>query len=258
LDALLGGQVDVATAAETPVLLASVQRPDVRIILTIAESELRVVARKSSGISSTKGLRGKRLAVFAGTSSEYFLDRMLEKEGITKSEVEIVNLQPGDMVFAIRNRNVDAISVWEPHAQRAIDILGNDAVSFEDPGLYIEHFNLVTTSEVLDNKEKRLDIVQLVRAVTGASDYMHEQPTTSSSIIASKLGMASMELGAMWNRFTFPAHLDLPTLYSSFDTIEQWSASKQKRNPRDPASLRGLVDPDIFMESQKDTSLLSP
>src|SRR5689334_9167281 len=45
------GEAEVATNAETQALRVSVEHPDLRIILTVAEGYYRLVARKSSGIA---------------------------------------------------------------------------------------------------------------------------------------------------------------------------------------------------------------
>ncbi|MCI0557227.1 MAG: ABC transporter substrate-binding protein, partial [Nitrososphaera sp.] len=76
LDALLNGSVDVATAAETPVILARAHS-EIRVLATLAESELSIVARKSKGITKPSDLKGKIIGAPEKTSAEYFLQRFL-------------------------------------------------------------------------------------------------------------------------------------------------------------------------------------
>lgn len=71
LDALLGGQANVATVADVPVINGSLQRQDLRIILTICESPIEIVARKHDIIDRRS--EGKKIGTFDGTSPKYFL-----------------------------------------------------------------------------------------------------------------------------------------------------------------------------------------
>jgi len=46
-------------------LLSSVSRPELRVVLTLAECRYRMVARWSAGVSKVADLRGKRIAFYA-------------------------------------------------------------------------------------------------------------------------------------------------------------------------------------------------
>jgi NitT/TauT family transport system substrate-binding protein len=61
-------------------------------------------------IASPKQLKGKRIAVGggAGSTGEYMLLRVLEKAGIEKNEVTLVNLAFPDMPLAFSKKSVDA------------------------------------------------------------------------------------------------------------------------------------------------------
>jgi NitT/TauT family transport system substrate-binding protein len=67
-------------------------------------------------IKSPKELKGKRIAVGggAGATGEYMLLRVLEKEGIEKKDVTLVNLAFPDMPLAFSKKSVDAGLVPAP------------------------------------------------------------------------------------------------------------------------------------------------
>ncbi|RPJ08122.1 MAG: hypothetical protein EHM36_05870 [Deltaproteobacteria bacterium] len=69
-----------------------------------------------SEIKSPKQLKGKRIAVGggAGATGEYMLLRVLEKEGIEKKDVTLVNLAFPDMPLAFLKKSVDAGLVPAP------------------------------------------------------------------------------------------------------------------------------------------------
>ena len=68
---LLEGGVDAATNSETQALLRSVDRPDLRIVMTVAECAYRLVARRAAGIAKPADLRGKKVGTPANTSSQF-------------------------------------------------------------------------------------------------------------------------------------------------------------------------------------------
>src|SRR5579884_3988455 len=128
---LVSGVVDAATGSETQALVNSVVQPDLRIILTLAECRYRLVARRSAGIRKIADLSGKRVGTTRNTSAEYFLFRMLATARLTESDIRLVPLEGEAMPSALAQQQVDAIAIWEPHAQNAIDRLASDAVVLE-------------------------------------------------------------------------------------------------------------------------------
>src|SRR4030095_12175097 len=144
---LANGGAHAATNAETQFLIAGA--PNVRILFTVAEGLYRIVAKRSAGIYKLAGLRGKRVTTPRDTSAHYALVRMLATAGVSETEVTIVDLPRGQMAAGGVDGRADAISMWEPEAQNAVDGLGGDAVVFQDNKAYRELFSLYTTTDVL-------------------------------------------------------------------------------------------------------------
>ena len=69
---------------------------------------------KGSPIHSVAQLRGKKIAVAEGSSSNYHLVAVLKKAGLTSKDVTIVNLQPAQALAAFASGQVDAWDVWTP------------------------------------------------------------------------------------------------------------------------------------------------
>src|SRR4051812_43016228 len=82
---LLDGGADAATNSETQALVRSVTRPDLRIVMTVAECYYRIVARKSAGVQKLADLRGKKIGTPASTSAGYYLAKMLRTVGLAES-----------------------------------------------------------------------------------------------------------------------------------------------------------------------------
>ena len=152
---LANGRAQAATNAETQMLLASTANPKIRMLLTVAEGHYRIIGRKSAGINSLADLRGKKITTVPQTSAHYYLFRMLRSAGLQESDVTLVNVERTDMARAVARRDADAISMWEPEAQNALESLGRDASVFENIALYREWFSLYTTTDVLNDAARR-------------------------------------------------------------------------------------------------------
>jgi ABC-type nitrate/sulfonate/bicarbonate transport system substrate-binding protein len=247
---LLNGSVDAATGSETQMLLNSLAEPGIRIILTLAEARYRIVARQSAGIRRIEDLRGKKVAATVNTSSQYYLREMLRKSGmLLDSDVRFVNLEGPDMPAALKRGDVDAVAIWEPHAQNSLETLGSDAVDLQNASVYRERFNLNTTTKVLRDPAKRRALVELLRAVLRASDLARRQPAQARTLLAPFINTPEKTIEHAWNRFVFPANLprDLPAVLGE---VEIFVAAIQNRQPRPRAGLQPLIDASVLTDAK--------
>ena len=66
-------------------------------------------------------LKGKRVAVKPARSTEYYLEKILGKAGLTIHDIIAVNIPDEIIIEAIKNRNIDFAVTAEPWITRAID-----------------------------------------------------------------------------------------------------------------------------------------
>lgn len=244
-DLFAHGEADVATNAETQALRESVDHPNLRIIFTVAEGFYRIVARRSAGIEKLEDLRGKRIATVPRTSSAYYLHRMLSTVGLDESDMVIVPIVPLDgMPAALAKGEVDAVTIWEPEIERARELIGADAIEFQDRSVYRELFNLNTTAEALADPEKRCTIVAFVRSLIEASRRINGQPQTAWPLVAKSTGYDTQLLSRAWHHEGFPGTL-VPDLLDVLEAEEVWVAKERRRTPRTRAELAKLVDDSV-------------
>ena len=248
---LLHGDVDAATGSETQMLLNSIAEPGIRIILTLAEARYRIIARRASGVHRVEDLRGKKVGATVNTSSQYFLREMLRKAGmLLDTDIRFVNVEGPDMPAALKRGEVDAVAIWEPHAQNSLEALGSDAVVLENPSVYRERFNLNTTTKALRDPDKRRALVSLTRAVLRASDRARSHASETQMQLAPFINTPPATIARVWDQFRFPANLpgDLPTVLGN---VEVFVAAVQFRQPRPRASLSVLIDPSVLAEAHR-------
>ncbi len=246
---LVSGMADAATGSETQALLNSVAQPDLRIVLTLAECHYRMVARRSAGIHGIIDLRGKRVAQTPGTSSIYFLVDMLRLVGLSIDDITLVTMEGPDMPAALANKQIDAMAMWEPHAQNAIDLLGADYMILMHPSAYFERFNLNTTTGVLNNPERRAVLVSAVKAIREVSHQLELAPAPFLPVLSQAINTPVKTIESVWSQFTFPARLNQTALQEILVKMEPWAAEVAKRNIRTPDVLARMIDASIAKEA---------
>lgn len=244
------GPADAATHAETQALRYSLQNPEIRIILTATEGLYSIVARRSAGIARIADLRGKAVATLPGTSAAFFLHRMLEQAGVDPADVEAVRVPPQDMSRALAERRVAATAIWEPFSIRSLRALGDDAVTFSDPGTYREMFNLNTTRECLADPVLRGELVELVRSIRKAAAAMASDPGPAMALVARETGFSPADVAAAWPHLRFPAALP-KDLIDIMVAQEAWLAAGDGRPARSRAALDALIDRTILCEAER-------
>jgi len=249
IPAIMSGMVDVATNAETQLLRQSVNDSDLRVIFTVAESFYRLVARRSAGIRRIADLKGKRITTTPNTSAHYFLVKMLATAQLSETDVTLVAINPvTDMSTALKDGRVDAVSMWEPEAERAIASVGSDAIVFQDPRVYRELFNLNTSLKVLAEPAKRRAIVELLRSLIASSEKIRQQPQQHWPLIASKLNYTPETVSRSWPNLRFAGGL-APDLLDVMMEEEMWVAKERNRTPRTRSQLASLIDRSLLDEA---------
>jgi NitT/TauT family transport system substrate-binding protein len=245
---LTEGKVDTVTNAETQALLRSTANPDIRVILTVAEYSYRIVARRSAGIATASDLRGKKIATQLNSSAHFYIVKTLRSAGLSESDVTVVGMTAAEMPAALARGDVDAVSIWEPAAEKSVAALGADAVILSGPA-YRERFNLNTTTGVLADPAKRKSIVDLLRVLIDTSRDAHEHPARAKSLIAAKLGLTEQFVSTVWGLFSFPASIPDDMLASMVEQ-EPWMAQKQNRPARSPEAIAALIDASLLRDAK--------
>ncbi|MET0790928.1 MAG: ABC transporter substrate-binding protein [Polyangiaceae bacterium] len=237
----------VATNAETQALRSSVQHTNLRIIFTVCEGLYRVVAKKSSGISTLADLKGKTVDYTAGTSAAYFLHQMLGTVNLSESDVK-AGAAPS------ANSHADAAAYWEPNMQAfAGSLAAGDAVEFQEKDakgeyIYRELFDLHATAESLADPNKRRTIVRFVKSLIAASAQIRTDPSPLYPVLTGPTGTKQADLvqSLKYERYA-------GTLVSdALDVLvpeEAWHAKVNNRTARTREQLATLIDDSIVKEA---------
>jgi NitT/TauT family transport system substrate-binding protein len=221
-------------------------------VLTVTEGLYRIVARRSAGINALQDLRGKKVATIATTSSGYYLHKMLGTVGMSIDEVTVVPLSPlSKMPLALANREVDAVTIWEPEVQRAAEAIGADAIEFQkvqQHTVYRELFNLNTTAANLANPAKRKQIVAFVRALLKATAEIRDKPQVVWPLVAQSTGYDTALIEKVWHHEGYPGAL-VSDLLDVIVEEDVYIARERGRAPRTRSELAVLIDSSVLRDA---------
>jgi NitT/TauT family transport system substrate-binding protein len=75
------------------------------------------------GITSIEQLKGKKIGVEIGFVSHLLLLNALEKNSMSETDVELVNVPTNETPQVLASGDVDAIVAWQPNSGAALDLV---------------------------------------------------------------------------------------------------------------------------------------
>ena len=116
LEALNVGSIDFGDVGEAPPIFAQAAgAPLVYAGATVPRPKLEaVIVPKGSSIRTVADLKGKRVAFNKGSNVQYFLVKLLERNGLKYGDVQTVFLAPADARAAFEKGAIDAWIIWDP------------------------------------------------------------------------------------------------------------------------------------------------
>lgn len=198
LGAMLSGQADFATTAETPLVFGSFERQDFSVIASIGSSynEAVIIARRDKGIETAKDLTGKRIATVQGTSLHYFLSVFMMKYGLSKEDIELSFMEPDQMPKALESGRIDASPMREPYISQAKALIKDNAVIISEPGIYHKIYAIVGINEII--RGKPMVAVKLLKALAMAEKLCRKNKGRAIGIVSAKFGIRNEETASVW------------------------------------------------------------
>ena len=112
--AVVTKSVDFSTFGVAAGILGAVAHEPVVVIGSECNKGMAVVARKDSDIATLKDLKGKRVAIWPGSTQEVFILERFRMEGMSVRDVTPVRISFSEMHAALARGDVDAYVGAEP------------------------------------------------------------------------------------------------------------------------------------------------
>ncbi len=197
------GELQVLFSAEAPQYLCRAQGNDIRIVALSASAAQEIIVPTESAVQSVPDLRGKKLAVLAGTSSHYGLLKILKTFNISPAEVNIVYMSPTAAETAFETNAIDAWAVWAPWVEKqevtgkGRALTGGDAVI---------HSTMAVPTTLITKHEPVVRAV--VSVIQKAKVWMQANPEEAQSIAAKELGLDVEVVKRAWPKLKWGAQLN--------------------------------------------------
>ncbi|WP_407177488.1 ABC transporter substrate-binding protein [Bradyrhizobium sp. STM 3562] len=113
-NAVVTRSVDFGAFGIAAAILGAAAGEPVVVIASTCNRGMAIIAKKDSGINTLKDLKGKRVAVFPGTTQEVFFLERLRMEGMSIRDVEPVRVSFSEMHISLARGDIDAYVGAEP------------------------------------------------------------------------------------------------------------------------------------------------
>jgi sulfonate transport system substrate-binding protein len=172
VEALTAGELDIAISGDQPALTGIGNNPDLEIIAVSSRTEEgnAILVAPGSDIQSVSDLKGKKVAVYIGTAWYRMLLIMLEENGLTANDVEIISELPADGLTSLQAGEVDAVVCGEPTISTAV---ANGTAEVLAPATGIENLVLLLTRKEFAEKHPEL-ITRYLETMFRTKDWIEE------------------------------------------------------------------------------------
>jgi ABC-type nitrate/sulfonate/bicarbonate transport system substrate-binding protein len=106
--------VDFGVFGVAAAILGAAAREPVVVVGSCCNKGMAIIAKKDSGIQTIKDLKGKRVAIWPGSTQEVFIRERLRMEGMSIKDVESIRISFSEMHLALARGDVDAYVGAEP------------------------------------------------------------------------------------------------------------------------------------------------
>jgi ABC-type nitrate/sulfonate/bicarbonate transport system substrate-binding protein len=191
--AVVTGSIDFGTFGIAAGILGAAAHEPIVVFGSACNKGMAVVARKDAPIgtlpiSTLKDLKGRRVAIWPGSTQEVFILERLHMEGMTIRDVESVRVSFSEMPAALARGDVDAYVGAEPGP--GVSLASGVGKIVEYPySTPMGSLNMILGTH-RDTIEQKPDMVRtLLNLQRQASTYAMAHPQEMVSMTVTKLGM---------------------------------------------------------------------
>jgi NitT/TauT family transport system substrate-binding protein len=195
LQAFVGGNLDIITAASPDTLAPFSQGADFQIIMMTDKSMGSDGMVASKDITSISDLAGKTVATELYSVDHMYLLSLLDEAGMSADDITLTNMTIADAGTAFIAGQVDAAVIWEPYLSRAVsEGDGNLLYSTKDnPDLITDC--VAVSAKLLDESPKAIQA--FVDSWYQAVEYWQENTDEANEIMAEALEVSAEDFADM-------------------------------------------------------------
>ena len=194
-NAVLTGTVDTCIHGIAAFLLGAAAGEPVVIVAAATNRGMGIIASAKSDIKTVRDLKGKRVAIFPGSTQEVVILERLKAEGMSISDIQPIRLSFSDMPAALARGDIDAYVGAEPGP--GISLANGTGRLVEYPySTPIGSLNMILSASEKMIKENPDRLKMIVDMHKKATDYAMAHRDEMVQVAMQKLGQqrASIEM----------------------------------------------------------------
>src|SRR5579863_7883216 len=185
-NAVLTGTVDTCIHGIASFLLGAAAGEPVEIVAAATNRGMGIVADAKSDIKTINDLKGKRLAIFPGSTQEVVILERLKAEGMTIRNIQPIRLSFSDMPAALARGDIDAYVGAEPGP--GISLANGTGRLVEYPySTPIGSLNMILSASEKMIKENPERLKMIIEMHKKATDYAMAHPDEMIAVAMQKL-----------------------------------------------------------------------
>jgi NitT/TauT family transport system substrate-binding protein len=182
-ESLMSGDLQAAYMLAPLVMDLADKKVPVKIVSIGHRSGAVIMVRQDSAYRSFRDLAGKRVAIPSRFAVDFlFLRKMLEMEGMTTDDVEVVEMAPADMPAALYVNGVEAYCTGEPFGAAAQSAGYARPLSMTRDEWPRYMCCVLTVREELIRDDRPL-VQDMVNYVLGAGTWLDAQPANRTKAV---------------------------------------------------------------------------
>lgn len=224
-NAFIGGKLDFCTAPSSETIAPYSQGAKFSVVLVSDKSNGCEGLVAKPEIKSIKDLKGKTISTQLYSVDHMFLLTLLNDAGMSKSDVNIVDMSIQQAGNAFVAGQTDAACVWDPYFSNAKNAGGTVLYSSKDnPDLITD--TLLASSDIVNNKPEVAQAI--VKSFFQARDYWKQNTDEANEFMAGKMGVDKKEFASEMEGLIIPDINEELKAFEKADSYTYWAYTQNK------------------------------
>ena len=192
-NAVVTKSVDFGTFGIAAAVLGGAAGEPIVVIALMCDRGMGIIAKKDSGITTLKDLKGKRVALWPGSTQEVFALERLRMEGMSIKDITPVRISFSEMHIALARGDIDAYVGAEPAP--GVSLSSGVGTLVEYPyGTEMGALNQIlgTHRDMIDQNPDRVRL--LLQIHRKATEFAAKNPDAVIAMAGQKLGQKKAAL----------------------------------------------------------------
>ncbi|MEL6332563.1 MAG: ABC transporter substrate-binding protein [Cyanobacteria bacterium J06633_23] len=205
-EAFAAGNIDAGLVGSVPAATGIAQELPYQVyfLFNIIGDNQALVATEESDIKSIADLPGKTIGVPFGSTSHFSFLSALEQENINPDDLQVLNLQPQDLLSAWQLGEIDGGFVWQPTLARMLDKESSNVVV---TARKLAEKGIITADLGVVNKEFAAQYPDFINsyaeAINTAVKLYQEDPIAASEAMAPEVALSPEETLTLMNELVW-------------------------------------------------------